>query len=330
MRLRAGKLPSDLLRAIIARVPTADPRVLVGPAVGRDAAVVEIADRYLVVKTDPITFATEEIGWYVVQVNANDVACLGARPLWFMLTSLLPEGCDQRLADAIAAQVVDACREIGAAFLGGHTEITIGLDRPILCGTMFGEAAREELIAPGRARAGDAILLTKGVPLEGASLIAREKADELRARGADDALIRRAQTLLHSPGISVVPEARIAARAGARALHDPTEGGIATALWELCEANGLGARISSAAIPIIPEGRRLCDAYALDPLGTIASGALLIAIAPEMAGALQRELEQSGIACAQIGELVESDRGVLLDDRVMPRFDSDELTKVLQ
>lgn len=330
MPLRAGKLPSDLLRAIIARVPTADPRVLVGPAVGRDAAVVEMADRYLVVKTDPITFATEEIGWYVVQVNANDVACLGARPLWFMLTSLLPEGCDQRLPGAIAAQVVDACNAIGVAFLGGHTEITIGLDRPILCGSMFGEAAREELIAPGRAKAGDVILLTKGVPLEGASLIAREKADDLLARGVDDALIRRAQTLLHSPGISVVPEARIAARGGACALHDPTEGGIATAVWEMCEANGLGARISNAAIPYIPEGRRVCDAYALDPLGTIASGALLIAIAPDRAEGLQQEIQHAGIVCSRIGELVDSDRGVLLDDRVMPRFDSDELTKVFQ
>ncbi len=328
MPLRAGKLPPELLRSIIARVPALDLRVLVGPAVGRDAAVIELADRYLVVKTDPISFATDEIGWYVVQVNANDIACMGARPLWFMLTSLLPAGCDASLPQTIAAQVIEACSAQGIAFVGGHTEVTIGLDRPIVCGTMIGEAARDELIAPGRAKIGDLILLTKGVPLEGAALIAREMESELIARGIDRQLIQRAKNLLREPGISITREARIAARAHASALHDPTEGGLATALWELCEANQLGAHIERAAIPILPDASRLCDALALDPLGTIASGALLIAIAPARADALQAEISRVGIACARIGQFVATERGVLLDGIPMARFVADEITKI--
>jgi hydrogenase maturation factor len=328
MSLPPGKLPPHILQRIIAALPPLDPRVVVGPGIGRDAVVVEMADRYLVAKTDPITFATDEIGWYVVQVNANDIACLGARPLWFMLTSLLPPGCAPELPAQIAAQVVEACAAHGISFLGGHTEMTIGLDRPLLIGFMLGEAAREELVRPERVRPGDAILLTKGVPLEGASIIAREKGGELLGRGFAPDVIARAAALLRQPGISVLCEARLASDAGARVLHDPTEGGLATAIWELCESANLGAHIARAAIPLVPEARMLCEAYGLDPLGTIASGALLIGIAPERANALAARIESAGIACARIGTFVPHGEGVALDDAPMPRFDSDEITKI--
>jgi hydrogenase expression/formation protein HypE len=328
MPLHAGKLPPELLQKIIAQLPPSDPRVLIGPGVGRDAAVIEMADRCLVVKTDPITFATDEIGWYVVQVNANDVACLGARPLWLMLTALLPAGCAESLPQEIAAQVVEACAAHGIAFVGGHTEMTIGLDRPLLVGTMLGEVMCDQLVRPGRARVGDAILLTKGVPLEGAAIIAREKEADLIVRGVERGLIDKAKKFLREPGISVVREARIAAKAGATALHDPTEGGLATAIWELCEVAGLGAQLEQARILIVPEAMTLCSVFNLDPLGTIASGALLIGIDPRRADGLQSEIEQAGIQCARIGQFVERERGVLLDGQPMPRFNADEITKI--
>ncbi len=328
MSLRAGKLPPELLQKIIATLPASDPRVVVGPGVGRDAAVIEMADRYLVVKTDPITFATDEIGWYVVQVNANDVACLGARPLWFMLSSLLPVGCDDDLPQAIAAQVIQACAAHGIAFLGGHTEVTIGLDRPILIGTMIGEAAREQLVRPERAKLGDVILLTKGLPLEGAAIIAREKEAQLLARGIKSDVIQRAKRFLHEPGINVLHEARLAMLAGASVLHDPTEGGLATALWEMCEVSGLGADIERARLLILPEAQALCDVFGLDPLGTIASGALLIGIDPSRADLLESQIEQAGIRCTRIGRFVEAANGISLDGQPLPRFDSDEITRI--
>ncbi|MBI5879500.1 MAG: AIR synthase family protein [Chloroflexi bacterium] len=328
MRLPAGKLPPHILQQIIAGLPPLDPRVLVGPGIGRDAVVIEMADRYLVAKTDPITFATDEIGWYVVQVNANDVACLGARPLWFMLTSLLPAGCDDDLPRRIASQVVEACTAHGIAFLGGHTEMTIGLDRPLLVGFMLGEAAHDRLVRPERTRPGDAILLTKGIPIEGASIIAREKGEELQRCGISAELIARAARFLREPGINVLREARLAADAGAHILHDPTEGGLATALAELCEATHLGACVRRAEIPIVPEAEVLCRAYNLDPLGTIASGALLIGIAPGQADVLSRQIQALGIPCAQIGHFTTADQGVTLDGAPLPIFKADEITKI--
>src|SRR5262245_57470614 len=211
MSLPVGKLAAATLQAILDRHAVKDPRVIVGPRVGEDAAVIDMGDRYLVATADPITFATDDIGWYALQVNANDIAVRGARPRWFMATVLLPEG---RTSDAdvteLFAKLHDACEEMEVALVGGHTEITYGLERPIVAGTMLGEVAKDKLVTTGGAQVGDAVVLTKGIPLEGAAIIAREKETELRARGIPAAVIRKAKGFLRAPGLSVLPEAEIA------------------------------------------------------------------------------------------------------------------------
>ena len=81
-----GKLPADLLNKLLNATAISDPRVLLGPRVGADAAVIDMGDTVLVAKSDPVTFAADRIGWYAVQVNANDIVCLGATPKWFLAT----------------------------------------------------------------------------------------------------------------------------------------------------------------------------------------------------------------------------------------------------
>src|SRR3954447_9869747 len=123
--LPVGKLPPELLKQLLAKMPTADPRVIVRPGIGLDCAVVEAGPALLVFKTDPITFASSEIGWYAVQIAANDIATAGASPRWFLLTMLLPEAqTTPGLVEHIGAQVADACRAIDVVLIGGHTEIT--------------------------------------------------------------------------------------------------------------------------------------------------------------------------------------------------------------
>jgi hydrogenase maturation factor len=137
-RLALGKPPWEVLDRLFAAFPLRDPRVIMGPRVGEDAAVLDIGDRYLIAKVDPITFVAEEIGWYAVHINANDLAVRGARPAWFLMTLLLPEGqADEARLEAIFGQVQEACRAVGASLVGGHTEVTQGLDRPILAGAML-------------------------------------------------------------------------------------------------------------------------------------------------------------------------------------------------
>ena len=332
--LPVGKLRAPALQALLDQHPVKDPRVVVGPRVGEDAAVIDVGDRYLVATADPITFATDDIAWYALQVNANDIAVRGARPRWFLATILLPEG---RTSDAMVTTLFtrlhDACEEMDIALVGGHTEITHGIDRPIVAGTMLGEVAKDKRVTTAGAQVGDAIVMTKGVPLEGAALIAREKEDALRARGVSAAVIRKAKAFVRVPGLSVVPEAEIACElAAVHAMHDPTEGGIATALHELADAAGVGLRIDRDRIMVLPEGRLLCDAFGLDPLGTIASGALLMTLAPAEAGIVIHALARESIDCHFIGQVVPREQGVVLVDGArqapLPLFAQDEITRL--
>ena len=337
--LPVGKLSGDVLQRLFGKYarpgegPAAE-RVVVGPRVGEDAAVLDFGDRYLVVTTDPVTFVTDAAGWYALHVNANDVAVRGARPAWFLATLLLPEGqTTEAQVEALFAEVAEACAALGVSLIGGHTEVTAGLTRPIVAGTMLGEVAKDALVTTGGARPGDTLLLTKGVPLEGAAIIARERGEEAIRRGVPAEVVARARELLRRPGLSVVPEARLAtAAARVHAMHDPTEGGLATACWELAEAAEAGVRLERERIPILPDGARLCAAFGLDPLGTIASGALLLAVAPADAAAVEAACRGAGIMCAAIGEVTERRQGTTLVEggraRPLPTFSQDEITKL--
>jgi hydrogenase expression/formation protein HypE len=332
--LPVGKLRADLLQRLFNKHVSADARVIVGPRVGEDAAVIDMGDRYLVATADPITFATDEAGWYALHVNANDLAVRGARPLWFLATVLLPEGktSDARV-EALFDELAAACAEIGVTLIGGHTEVTAGLPRTIVSGAMLGEVAKDALVTTGGARVGDVLLLTKGVPLEGAALLARERGDEARRRGVAPEVVERARGLLRTPGISVVPEARLAcATARVHAMHDPTEGGVATACWELAQAAEVGLRVDRERIPVLDEGRVLCEAFGLDPLGVIASGALLLAVDASDADRVVAACRAAGIACAAIGRVTPVSEGVTLTTggiaRPMPSFVQDEIAKV--
>lgn len=334
--LAAGKLPSELLGRLIETYRTdPDPDVIVTPGVGRDAAAIGFDDRVLVVKSDPVTFATANAARYLIAVNANDVACLGATPRWMTVVGLFPIGkTSEAEVEALFADVRDACAEQGISLIGGHTEITAGVNQPLVIGTLLAETTHERLLEPGGAQEGDEILLTKSVGLEGTALLAAEKrADLLPVLGEER--LREARKLLHRPGISIVADAHAALHGnGVHALHDPTEGGVATGVWELAEASGHGAEVDLNALPILPETRAICDHFTIDPLGLLSSGALLMAVAPDLTPNIIRRLHEDRIAVSRIGRITGRDEGCLLldpggRDVPLPRFVSDEVTKVL-
>ncbi len=334
--LAPGKLPPDLLGDLLQQQAPSDPRLLIGPKVGEDAAIIDMGDRLLVAKSDPITFATDAIGYYAVNVNANDIAAMGGTPRWFLATLLLPEtGTTPDQVRAIFTQIRQACDDLDIALAGGHTEITLGLTRPILSGHMLGEVSREALITSSGAQIGDAILLTKGMPLEGISIIAREKADELQRQGFSDEQIAAWQDYLFTPGISVVKDAQVLQQAvDVHAMHDPTEGGVATGLREMAEASEIGLHIIADHLPILDAGQQLCDTFGLDPLGTIASGALLAAVPSAQAEAAISACEAAGIDAYVIGTVVDNPAEYRLvngsQSRPLPTFACDEIVKLFQ
>ena len=330
--MQAGKLPLEMLAGLLDQVEADDPRVVLGPRPGEDAAVIDIGDRYLVAKTDPITFATDLIGWYLVQVNVNDLAVVGATPRWLMVTLLLPEGAPPETVADIFRQLREACASLDIALVGGHTEITYNLPRPVAVGALLGEAEKDEIVLTSGVRPGDSILLTKGVAIEGTSILAREAPEALASAGVDTDVIERAREMLFSPGISVLRDAQVARSAApVHAMHDPTEGGVATGLLEMAAAAGVGLAIDGDRIPVVPECAAICHALGLDPLGLIASGALLAAVAPEEAPRVVAALAGEGIAAAEIGRATDASEGLKLTSaggvRELPRFDRDELAR---
>ena len=333
--LPLGKLPPAMLEEMIGQMPARHPRLLFGPRLGMDCAVLESAAGLLVLKSDPVTFATDAIGWYVVQVNANDIATSGAEPRWFMLTALLPEETTTpELVQDIAHQVGEACRALGVTVIGGHTEITQGLTRPILIGTMLGETKRRHLVTAQGAQPGDRLLLTKGVPIEATAILARELPERLSDLLTPDEL-RQAQDFLYKPGISVLDDAHIAARIGrVTAMHDPTEGGLAGALWELADASQRTLVFDPSAVPIPDLARKVCDAFGLDPLAAIASGALLLTVQREDVSAVCKGLEKEGIPCAEIGDVKEGPPQVWINDdgqrRLLERPLRDEIARLFE
>ena len=332
--LTVGKLPHSLLKRLLSKVEISDSRVLLGPQVGEDAALIDMGDTVLVAKTDPITFATDLIGWYAVQVNANDVACMGARPRWFLATILLPEESPEKLAEHIFDQLIGACRELDISLVGGHSEVTFDLRHPIVVGQMLGEVKRSNVVLTSGAQLDDVLILTKTIALEGTALLAREAAEHLKSSGMQPNLIEQASNLLFNPGISIVPEALTASENfNIHSMHDPTEGGIATGLHEIATASGLGLEVSLDLLPILPETQIVCDILGLNPLGLLGSGSLILTLAPEEAPALINTLKRVGINATTIGRMAKPSEGATLvtsnGSVPLPQFPRDEVARYL-
>ena len=305
-KLKTGKLPGSLLQDLIEGIPKAvsDRRLLVGPGVGEDATHILFGENTLLAKTDPITFATDRIGWYAVNVNANDIAVAGGTPKWFLATLMMPPGSTEGEVRDIFGQIGEAAYEIGVQLAGGHTEVTPAVTQPVICGFMLGEVPTSRAVSASGARPGDVVILTKGIAIEGTSILANECRDELIASGIADSDIKVAAEFLTTPGISVLKDAQTAVAAGGvTAMHDPTEGGLATALQELAFASEVDIVIDASAVNVLPICREICDALDIDPWGLISSGALLATVQPDHQDAVVAALQGVGIDASVIGRV---------------------------
>ncbi len=323
--LPEGKIDGELLAGLLP-AGSVSAGVMIGAALGEDAAVVAGAAR-LALTGDPITLAGSDIGRYAVAVNCNDLVAMGAVPRYLTTTLLLPPGTTRAALAALFAELAAAATASGIAWVGGHTEVTGAVTRPVVAGAAVGVVAGEPW-SSARVRPGDAIVLTKWVALEGTTVLARERADAPALFGAEHAT---AAGWLEEPGISVVAEGRVLRAFAIHAAHDPTEGGVAQGLHELASCSGVAIEVAAAALPVREATRRVCRALSLDPLGLLASGALLFSAAPGEAHRALPALHDAGIAAAIIGEAA-AGRGVTLrtasGSRPLPAFPQDEITRL--
>jgi len=312
-----------------------DKRVIMGSKIGEDAAVIDMGNKYLVAKTDPITFTTNEIGYYAVNVNVNDVVCMGAKPKWFQSTILLPEnGTTIELIEDIYKSIHDTCKAMNITVIGGHTEISLGLERPIVIGSLLGEVEKEKLVLTSGAEPGDVLILTKGVFIEGTSIIGREKENLLLEKEYSSDFIEKCKNYLYNPGISVLKEALLANQHfHIKSMHDPTEGGLATGIAEMAMASNTGALICKKKIKILPEPLELSKTFNLNPLNTISSGSLLITLEKKDSSELINLLRKNRIDAEIIGEVKTKKEGLKIEEKdgkikTLEYSETDDITKI--
>ena len=319
--LPPGKLPASLLEELLATVPEAPPELRIGPRAGEDACAIDLPAGTLVATTDPITLTGSDVARYAVAINANDVAAMGLAPRWFQAAVLLPVGTRESEVRSLFASLRDAVVEVGAALVGGHTEVTAAVVQPTIVGQMLGFTSSGRVLSSAGLEPGDAVIQIGPAPVEAASVLAAEAGEALRS--VDSVVLAAARDAVRSPGISVVSAGLAVAEFGACAAHDPTEGGLATGLAELASASGVGLAVDEESVIWFEPGVVVCRALGADPWGALASGCLLAGFAPDRVEAALRGLTGHGLAARVIA------RATPGAETGLPVFARDEVARVL-
>jgi len=318
--LSVGKLdPKTLSKLVFSRLGASDPRIILGPKIGEDATVIDFEDRALVVHSDPITGAVENVGWLAINVCTNDIATRGVRPLWALTVLLLPESTNSTELQNLTTQIDEAARSLDIAVVGGHTEITPGINRPIIITTAMGEAPKDRFVRTSGAQPGDSVIITKGAAIEGTAILSHELHSLLESK-VNKKILEKAKQLIKMT--SVVKDALTAMEVGGiHAMHDATEGGIAGALQELTWASNIGIIAHEDKILINPETEIICKTLGIDPLKTISSGALVISTQPEKAEKIVATLRKKGIQASIVGRIVSKKKGAYIIRKDGTRLD---------
>ncbi len=301
-----GKLrPDTLNKYVLSRVGVIDPNVLVGPSLGEDAAVIDLGNgKVLVVHSDPISGAVEYLGWLAVHIPSNDIAVSGARPQWLLPVIYLPENSDVELIDRITKQVDSAAKEIEAMIVGGHSEFTPGIKRPLISMTSIGITSADRYVVSGGARPGDVVLMTKTAGIEGTLILASDFRNLLLSRGVPEGLLSNVYGMIKN--ISVVRDALILSEDRLpNSMHDPTEGGVLGGILEVAYASNKSIVIYEELIPVARETEVFCNALGLDPLKILSSGTLIATIPTSKADEAISRLRSAGINISVIGEVIE-------------------------
>jgi len=330
--LKTGKLDSKLLEDIVFKnIKFKRAEVLTRPGIGEDCAVIDFGAYECVMSTDPITAAIGEIGRLAVHISCNDIASNGVKPLGIMLAVMLPEGTTEAQIDEMMRQAGEVSEELGVEIIGGHTEITSAVNKPVIVSTAIGRGEKWASQHTENMRPGDYVLITKSAGLEGTGIIACDYEDTLKGVLTQEE-ITYARALLDQ--VSVVKEGVIAGKIGTSGMHDITEGGVLGAVWEMCHIAQTGAEIWVDKIPVEEVTKKICDKFNIDYLRLISSGCMMIMAEADRKQQLELALTNAGIRVSCIGVIKEKEEGLYMivgDEKIeIAPPASDELYKAVR
>ncbi|MCI7304541.1 MAG: AIR synthase family protein [Clostridiales Family XIII bacterium] len=329
--LKTGKLDSELLEKIVFNnIKFKRPEVLTRPGIGEDCAVVDFGSYECIMSTDPITAAISEIGRLSIHISCNDIASNGIQPLGIMLAVMLPVGTTEEQIEEMMRQAGEASEELGVEIIGGHTEITPAVTKPVIVSTAIGRGEKWASQHSENMRPGDLIMITKSAGLEGSGIIACDFEEQLQKVLTHEE-IEKAKSLLGK--VSVVKEGVAAGKVGTHGMHDVTEGGVLGAVWEMCQIAGTGAELWVDQVPVEPVTRKICDYFDIDYLRLISSGCMIIMVAPDKKEEMAEAMKAAGVEASYIGVIKDSSAGICMNVdgeliEIAPPA-SDELYKVV-
>lgn len=317
MILEQGKVPSNILRELFKQLKISDNRVVVGPRIGFDSAVVNVGDNVFIVSNDPSGFLPESIpieyfAFGAVHWPASDVAVFGGKPIWMIYTIIFPPGVTSEFVFETLSAIQGEAQKLNIAILGGHSGIYKVVNSPVVASTVIGETKGDKLVLPSNAKPGDYIILTKSLGLEISVALSYEKENEIE-KIVGSRYKRKLQESYRQ--LSVVDEALILAEKSlVDAMHDVTEGGLSVALNEIADASRVGFEVIYEELPIDSHIKSILDYFGIDPLNTSNTGSLIAAIPPEKLDETISVLRNLNIEAHVIGKFTESGRYLIKND----------------
>lgn len=342
--MKTGKISESILkRSVLKYCKTKREEVVKGAAPGVDCAfftypdrqgrgtggqVPDCQDKVFCAATQTVSLPVIRAGCYAVYAAVNAVAAGGGIPFAMQMALTLPEGTEESELKRIMQLTEEAAGICKVQIAGGHTEVTGAVKYPVISVTAFGyrlEAA--ERVSRGLPAAGQAVVMTKWMGLEGTAVLAQEREAELLERYPFSITTAAKGFEKYLP---VLPEAATALKSGATAMHDMRNGGVFGGLYELAGRLGVGLSIDLKKIPVKQETIEICEFFDLNPYGLLSGGSLLIVA--EDGDGMVKVLQEAGIPAAVIGRTTDNNDKVLHNGeeiRFLEPARPDEIGKVI-
>jgi len=322
--LPEGKLNNNLLKKLFSDIKNSSPKK---PKIGEDSTEILIKDhKKILVSSDPITFETDDIGGNLIDICSNDIYASGGIPKWLLVTCLIPLNTSFEELRNRLSSLSNKANINGIDIVGGHTEVTSSVNKFIISGTIIGVYNKNfnenEKIKPNQD-----IIIGGLVGIEGSKIICSNIQK-------DEFLFKELETKCKDLSISVKKISESVLKSGGVIrMHDPTEGGIATAINEITEYGNVGSQIVFEKIKFVENFEKACEKLKINPLGVISSGCLIIISNSDNSNKIISDLNQNNIPSSIIGKTTKKEKGNIIINNGKPiklgRFDQDEIIKIL-
>lgn len=297
--MRIGKISETVLkRSVLKNIINDNSKIISGPGFGNDGAVISISGKGIAVSTSVVTEKIRNKAFYGINRALNNIFSRNAVPASLTVSILMGEETAEDDLKEVMSETSEICNSLGISLAGGHTEVTDKVKGLIPSFTVIGECRKEYFEPEFKPGTEPAVIMTKYAGMEGTALIAEEKYEDL-SEYYNPSVINSAKLLKDC--LMAGEEAYAAYDAAPVIVHDISQGGILSALWDISEKTGMGMDIDLRSVPIKQETVEICEYFSLNPYELLSGGALLIITKEEEC--VMNALEDAGVPAAVIGSL---------------------------